>query len=104
MDTDIRDDVEKNPLNFFLKKSLSEELVYVVLSSIVNFTNSQEKKTKNREGLIMKQIDRLEEKQTLETREFLSGTFKQKQSDAEAEKDDNEIIEETNISPHFDVP
>jgi hypothetical protein len=41
---DMRDDVEKNPLNYFLIKSLSEELVYVVLTSIVYFNNVQEKK------------------------------------------------------------
>lgn len=78
MDSDIRDDVERNPLNYFLIKSLSEELVYVLLTSIVHFTNIQEFKTTSRERQTIKKIDRLKEKESLETSKFRSSTFKQK--------------------------
>ena len=93
----MRDDVERNPLNYFLIKSLSEELVYVLLTSIVHFTNIQENKTVNRERHTVKLMEKLKDRETLATSKFRSSTFKQRQPDT-----DNEIIEEdVNESPNF---
>ncbi len=74
----MRDDVERNPLNYFLIKSLSEELVYVLLTSIVSFTQIQEDKTLNRQRHTIKQLERLKDRETLATSKFRSSTFKQK--------------------------
>jgi len=74
----MRDDVERNPLNYFLIKSLSEELVYVLLTSIVSFTQIQEDKTLNRQRHTMKQLERLKDRETLATSKFRSSSFKQK--------------------------
>jgi hypothetical protein len=93
----MRDDVERNPLNYFLIKSLSEELVYVLLTSIVSFTQIQEDKTLNRQRHTIKQLERLKDRETLATSKFRSSTFKQKDQFI-----DNDIIEEdNNESPHF---
>lgn len=90
----MRDDVERNPLNYFLIKSLSEELVYVLLTSIVHFTNIQETKTVNRYRHTIKLMERLKDRETLATSKFRS-----------SQKDqfvDNDITEEeANESPHF---
>jgi hypothetical protein len=94
---DIRDDVERNPLNYFLIKSLSEELVYVLLTSIVHFTNIQESKTMNRQRQTVKLMERLKDRDTLATSKFRSSTFKHNEPYV-----DNDIIEENeNESPHF---
>jgi hypothetical protein len=74
----MRDDVERNPLNYFLIKSLSEELVYVLLTSIVSFTQIQEDKTLNRQRHTIKQLERLKDRETLATSKFRSSSFKQK--------------------------
>ncbi len=52
----MRDDVERNPLNYFLIKSLSEELVYVVLTSVVKFTKKQEIKNEKKSRQTLKEL------------------------------------------------
>jgi hypothetical protein len=90
----MRDDVEKNPLNYFLIKSLSEELVYVLLTSIVHFTKIQDEKTVNRQRHTIKVMERLKYRETLANSKFRSSSVRQREQFA-----DSEIIEEE--SPHF---
>jgi len=74
----MRDDVERNPLNYFLIKSLSEELVYVVLTSVVKFTKKQEIKNEKKSRQTFKELLRQKEKATLNDIKLRSSTVKQR--------------------------